>query len=127
MKYYSLFLIFVLSLSQGCVPLLVAGAGGVIYSHDKAQQTLDTSVEKTYKAAKYIVKKNKITLRHDKMDALSATLKGKTIDGKNIIIHIKHIGKKETKVAVRVGPIFNKDIAQALLAQIKKRSQRLFL
>ena len=126
MKYLKVFaLIVMIGLSYGCVPLLLAGAGGAAgaYFYKKGELVVpyDKPYESVWVATLNAVQDRNITVEQKAKDGLSGTIKGRRAGGSGVKIKVLNKAAGTTVVKIRVGTFGDKQASLLIKQAIDRR------
>jgi hypothetical protein len=108
---------------MGCVPLIVgaaAGAGGYAWASGELVKEFTASASDVQRAAVRGLKKLGVSIKEEKHDRLTASIKSKFADGKNISIQISALTEKTTRLKIRVGVFGDKTKSEMVLNSIQE-------
>lgn len=107
----------------GCVPLIVgaaAGAGGYAWASGELVKEFTASASDLQRAAVRGLKKLGVSIKEEKHDRLTASIKAKFADGKDIAISISALTEKTAKLRIRVGVFGDKTKSEMVLNSIEE-------
>jgi len=107
----------------GCPAIVAggaAGAGGYAWYKGEMVRTHDKSVKRCYTASIKALKKLGMPVNNKSKDALGAVIESKLSDGKQVRISIKRIADKSTEIAIRVGPVGDREKSDYIMKTIEK-------
>jgi len=114
-----------LSLSlSGCLALAVgagAGAAGVVYVKGELQDEVAQPVPAVHEATVQALKDLNMPVVTDRSDNLTAEIKSRLADGKEVTIELDRETQKTTKIGIRVGMVGDEKQSLEILDHIKKR------
>lgn len=119
-------LIFFVTVTSGCIPLLIgaaAGAGGVAYVKGSLVHNIDETVEDVHGASITALKDLGLFVTSDELNRHSARIKAEYEDGKKIDIKVDAITEYVSKISIRVGSLGDQEDSRLILNAIEKQLQ----
>ncbi len=112
----------VITLTSGCVPLVIgaaAGAGGITYIRGAYEKNLDKPLEKVYRASLKALNKLQMTITKENVDKHEAVVEFSTKEGKPGKLVLKALTEKATNISVRIGTFGDETLSRMLLTSIE--------
>lgn len=109
---------------SGCLALVAgagAGAAGVVYVKGKLQDEVAQPVPTVHEATVQALKDLNMPVVTDRADNLTAEIKSRLADGKDVTIELDRETQKTTKIGIRVGMVGDEKQSLEILDHIKKR------
>ena len=119
---YGMMLTAAVMCSSGCFLLLgaAAGVGGYAWINGDLEKEYQVNVDKLHSAAVKAMEKLDMAVHEDKSDHLSALIKAKSADGKEVTISVAALTEKSVKVKIRVGVFGDEAKSQLIASKIEK-------
>ncbi|MCA9408414.1 MAG: DUF3568 family protein [Candidatus Omnitrophica bacterium] len=110
--------------TTGCIPLVLgaaAGAGGVVFIKGNLEKNLDSSVKQVHKASLAAMEKLDLFIVDDDLDVHDAKIKAEDFDGKSILITVKALTERSSKLTVRVGVLGDEERSAHIISEIESK------
>lgn len=112
-----------IALTSGCAALVVGGAAGAVgsvaYVRGELKATVESPLEKTWKATQESMRDLEFVVTLSEKDALEARVEAEGV-AKTIKVVLKELGPKTTDVRIRVGVFGDEAISRRVLDTIKR-------
>ena len=111
----------------GCVPLIAAGAGGIlaaggtaVWLNEKLSQEFDVDYDRAVSVTKKTLTGMKLEIEKETRTDEMTQLISKYTDGKTIWIDIHHVADHKSRIEIRVGVPGDEASSQKILNEIKR-------
>lgn len=119
--YLGIILVFFVTATSGCVPLLIgaaAGAGGIVYVQGALVENIDETVEDIHEASLAALEDLNLFVTSDELNRHSAQIRAEYENGKKVHIKVDAITEFVSKVTIRVGIIGDREVSFLILDAI---------
>lgn len=124
-KHSRLLVALILSLTlTGCGLLIIGGAtvgaGAIVWNAGWLQAELPAQTQRVHRAAAAALRDLKWEVDLHEFDGKDGTVDAFQPNGRRVVVKVKNLEERKTRVRIRVGILGNKAASQRILDQIKK-------